>query len=381
MSVTVRNIITSMRLMSAFDWQEFFESVSLVDEVLRNGSNFDRMDFATRDHYRHAIEALSRGSGRSEIEIAERAVQRARKARGGPPDNGRSVDERLTDPGFYLLSHGRREFEKELGFRVPWRRWLLRLYVRAAVPGYLGTIGVLTAIILAFPLIHARESGVGTIYLALFGLLAVIPASDLAIALVNRTVTDLLGPRTLPRLDFRDGVPKEHSAIIVVPTLLTSPAAIKEQVEQLEVHYLANSDGDLRFALLSDWMDASAQVVDGDDELFAAAADGIGGLNQRHGPLTEGGNRFFLFHRKRMWNESEQKWMGWERKRGKLHELNQLLRGSTSTTFLSVDGRTLEEIAGIRYVITLDADTRLPRGAASRLIGTMAHPLNRAQVQ
>ena len=162
----------------------------------------------------------------------------------------------------------------------------------------------------------------------------------------------------------------------MVPTLLTSQGAIKQQVEQLEVHYLANSDGDLRFALLSDWTDASTQVVEGDDELLAAAADGIASLNERHGPVAEGGDRFFLFHRKRVWNESEQKWMGWERKRGKLHELNQLLRGSTSTTFVSVDGRTLKEIAGIRYVITLDADTRLPRGAASRLIGTMAHPLN-----
>jgi cyclic beta-1,2-glucan synthetase len=376
MSVTVRNIITSMRLMSAFDWQEFFESVSLVDEVLRNGSNFGRMDFATRDHYRHAIEVLSRGSDYSEIEIAERAVQRAKKTRGRPPEDGRPVEERLTDPGFYLLSHGRLDFEKELGFRVPWRSWLLRLYVRAAVPGYLGTIAVLTAIILAFPLTHARELGVSPQYLVLFGLLAVIPASDLAIALINRVVTDLLGPRTLPRLDFRDGVPKEQSAIIVVPTLLTARGPIKEQVEQLEVHYLANSDGDLRFALLSDWTDAPTQVVEGDDELLAAAAEGIASLNERHGPVAEGGDRFFLFHRRRVWNESEQKWMGWERKRGKLHELNQLLRGSTSTTFVSVDGRTLKEIAGIRYVITLDADTRLPRGAASRLIGTMAHPLN-----
>jgi cyclic beta-1,2-glucan synthetase len=376
MSVTVRNIITSMRLMSAFDWQEFLESVSLVDEVLRNGSNFGKMDFSTRDHYRHAIEALSRGSDHSEIEIAERAVQRAKKARGRPAENGRPVEERLTDPGFYLLSHGRQDFERELGFRVPWRSWFLRLYVRAAVPGYLGTIAALTAIILAFPLTHARELGVSPRYLVLFGLLAVIPASDLAIALINRVVTDLLGPRTLPRLDFREGVPKEQSAIIVVPTLLASQGAIKEQVEQLEVHYLANSDGDLRFALLSDWTDALSQGVEGDDELLAVAADGIASLNERHGPVGEGGDRFFLFHRKRVWNESEQKWMGWERKRGKLHELNQLLRGSTSTTFVSVDGRTLNEIAGIRYVITLDADTRLPRGTASRLIGTMAHPLN-----
>ena len=145
MSVTVRNIITSMRLTSAFDWEEFFESVSLVDEVLRSGSNFGEMDFATRDYYRHAIEDLSRGSGRSEIEVAQRAVQRAKRSRAELHGDGHPPDERKADPGYYLISRGRLDFERELGFHVAWRRGVLRLYVRAAVPGYLGTIAVMTA--------------------------------------------------------------------------------------------------------------------------------------------------------------------------------------------------------------------------------------------
>jgi cyclic beta-1,2-glucan synthetase len=379
MSVTVRNIITSMRLMSAFDWQVFFESVSPVDEILRNGSNFGEMDFATRDHYRHAIEGLSRGSDHTEIEIAQRAVHRAKRARAETQADGRPGKERQTDPGFYLISQGRRAFERELGFHLPWRRWLLRLYVRAAVPGYLGTIAMLTAIILAVPLRQAWELGASTKYLLLFGLLAAITASDLAIALINRAVTDLLGPRTLPRLELRTGMPAELRTIVVVPMLLTSQDSIKEQVERLEVHYLANPDGELRFALLSDLVDAPSESLPGDDELLAAAVDGIANLNQRHGPVAGEGDRFLLFHRKRLWNESEQKWMGWERKRGKLHELNQLLRGSKTTSFVATGDRAPEIVPGVRYVITLDADTRLPRGTAARLIGTMAHPLNRPQ--
>jgi cyclic beta-1,2-glucan synthetase len=379
MSVTVRNIITSMRLTSAFDWQAFFESVSLVDEILCSGSNFGEMDFATRDKYRHAIEDLSRGSDHAEIEVAQRAVHRAKRARAEPQVAGQQGDERQADPGFYLISQGRRAFERELGFRIPWRRWLLRLYIRAAVPGYLGTIAILTAIILAVPLTRAEELGVSAKYLFLLGLLAVVPASDVAIALINRTVTDLLGPRTLPRLELRTGVPEKLRTIVAVPTLVTSKDSIKEQVGRLEVHYLANPDGDLRFALLSDWVDGPSESLPGDDELLAAAVEGIADLNQRHGPAVGGGDRFLLFHRKRLWNEREQKWMGWERKRGKLHELNQLLRGSTTTTFVPTGGRAPEAIPGIRYVITLDADTRLPRGTAARLIGTMAHPLNRPQ--
>jgi len=377
MSVTVRNVITSMRLTSAFDWQEFFESVSLVDEILRNGSNFAEMDFATRDHYRHAIEDLSRGSGYSEIEVAKRAAHRAQRARVEPRGDAQSHEDRQTEPGYYLISQGRLAFERELGFRVSWKSWLLRLYVRAAVPGYLGTIAVMTVMILALPLLHASEAGVTAKGLVLLGLLASVPASDLAIALINRIVTDLVGPRILPRLELRSGVPAHLRTIVVVPTLLTTQHEIEEQVERLEVHYLANPDGDLRFALLSDWMDGPSESLRGDDELLAAAVDGVARLNKRYGPAADVGERFFLFHRRRVWNECEGKWMGWERKRGKLHELNQLLRGSTNTTFIPVGGRPPKPLPGVRYVITLDADTRMLRGAAARLVGTMAHPLNR----
>src|SRR5579864_137817 len=379
MSVTVRNIITSMRLTSAFDWQIFFESVSLVDEILREGSKFGEMDFETRDQYRHAIEDLSRGSRYTEIEIARRAVQRAKRGGTEPEHNGHPGDDKKSDPGFYLISHGRLSFEKDLDFKLLWRRWFLRLYVRAAVPGYLSTIALLTAMIAAIPLIHAEELGLSAKYLVLFGLLTLVPASDLAIALINRVVTDLLGPRTLPRMEFRAGVPADFRTLVAMPTLLSSQEIVKEQVERLEIHYLANPDGDLRFALLTDWADAPTETEPGDDELLAAASEGISALNERYGHPEGGGERFLLFHRKRLWNESEQKWMGWERKRGKLHELNQLLRGSTTTSFVEVGGRTPEIVPGVRYVITLDADTRLPRGAVARLVGTMAHALNRPQ--
>ena len=376
MTVTVRNIITSMRLTSSFDWQEFVESVSLVDEILRDGSNFAEMDFATRDYYRHAIEDLALGTSHSEIEIARRAVHQAKRSSVKSNENKQEGEDRRADPGYYLIAQGRMAFERELGYRVKASRRLLRWYVGGAVPGYLGTLFLMTAIVLLRPLLRVKELGINNWYLALLGLLAAIPASDLAIALINRAVTDLLGPRTLPRLELRDGIPPDLRTMVVIPTLLTGPETIKEQVERLEIHYLANPDGDLRFALLSDWTDAPSESMPGDDELLAAAVDGISNLNKRYGAAPGGGDRFFLFHRRRVWNACQHGWMGWERKRGKLHELNHLLRGSTTTTFMPTAGRTPEAIHDVRYVITLDADTRLPRGAAARLVGTMAHPLN-----
>ena len=379
MSVTVRNIITSMRLTSAWDWRAFFESTSLVDEILREGSAFDEMDFTTRDSYRHAIEDLARGSQHSETEIARKAVERARRAAAeGTNHSPHSAEaDRRTDPGFYLISQGRRAFERELGFHVKWRRQLLRLYVRRAVVGYLGSIATLTAIVLAFPLIRAQQLGVSTGFLVLFGVLAAIPASDLAISLINRVVTDLFDPRTLPRLELKDGVPEHLRTMIVVPTLLLSVEDVKQQVAQLEIHYLGNSEGDLRFALLTDWVDAPTESLPNDEELVATAAEGIAALNARHGPAPGGGPRFLLFHRRRVWNESQQKWMGWERKRGKLEELNQFLRGSSETTFIPIAGRAPEAVPGVRYVVTLDSDTRILRNSVARLVGTMAHPLNR----
>ncbi len=381
MSVSVRNTITSMRLISEFDWQNFFESVSLVDEVLRNDTHYADMDFSTRDDYRHAIEDLAHGSRHSEIEVARRVVRRVKQSvrdSSRDPGNIDQVSEaRQAEPGYHLISRGRPAFERELDYHIPWKRWLLRIYMRTAVPGYLATIAVVTALILAWPLWYEREGGMATRGLLLLGLLAAVPASDLAIALINRMVMGLLGPRRLPRIELRHGIPGILRTIVVMPTLLTTPEEIAEHVERLEVHYLANSEGDLRFALLSDWSDAPFETLPGDDGLFAVAMEGIATLNKKYGPAPDGGERFFLFHRRRLWNEREGKWMGWERKRGKLHELNQLLRGSTSTTFVPHGGWIPADLPNVRYVITLDADTRLPRGAAARLVGTMAHPLNR----
>src|SRR5881628_1373954 len=367
MNVTVRNVIMSMSLMSALDWAQFFETVSLVDEVLRAGPNYAAMDFATRDAYRHAVEELARGSGRPELDVAREAMARTHRADGAD-------DDRRTDPGFALIGNGRQAFELTLGYRARRMRRLLRTYIAAATPGYLGTIAVLSGFMFTLPLLAAGASGVEPVSLLVLALLAVVPASDLAIALLNRSVTALVTPAVLPRLELRDGVPPDLRTMVVVPILLTDGAEVKEQIERLEVHYLANPNGDLRFAILSDWLDAPTESMPGDDETLGAAREGIARLNRRYGAAPDGGERFLLFHRRRLWNQSERAWMGWERKRGKLHELNRLLRGATDTSFVPTGAVAP---SGVRYVITLDADTRLPRGAVERLVGTMAHPLNR----
>ena len=223
----------------------------------------------------------------------------------------------------------------------------------------------------------ASSAGAPPWALALLALLGLVPASDISVSLVHRMVPALLPPRKLPKLELAEGVPAELRTLVAVPTLLTNGAELEEQLERLEVHYLANPEGELHFALLTDWADADHEHAPGDDELAAALDAGIERLNAQYEGPPGGGARFLRLHRRRLWNEREGKWIGWERKRGKLHELNRLLRGATDTTFVPIQGRPPAVPEGVRYVITLDADTRLPKGAAYRLVGAMAHPLNR----
>ncbi|HSF41386.1 MAG TPA: glycosyl transferase, partial [Thermoanaerobaculia bacterium] len=264
MNATVRNVITSMRLISASDWAAFFESVSLVDEALAVHPGYREMDFATRDLYRHAVEELARGSRRSEIEVARRAVERVGEA--GPEG---SAAER--DPGYALIGGGRRDYERELGARVAPGRRLGRLFLALATPGYLGTIVLVTGLLLAVPLLFESTLGVPASILLALGLLAFVPASDLAIQLINSRVMERVRPRALPRLELSGGVPPALRTLVAVPTLLTTLPDIEEQIARLEVHYLANPEAELRFALLSDWRDAPEETMPGDLELLDAA--------------------------------------------------------------------------------------------------------------
>lgn len=363
-NVTVRNIITGMRLISDTDWADFVESVSLVDARLRDGSDFAGMDFASRNLYRTAVEELARGSGMAETEIADRAVAAAR-----------SGDDRASILGWHLIGEGRPQMEQTIDFR-PSRRVRMRTLIRDFGLGGYALAILLTAVgLVAVALAALVGPGAGSGWLVLWALAAFLPATEVATAIVNRVVAWSVAPNALPGLELKDGIPPELRTLVAVPTLLSDAANLEEQIERLEVHYLSGSGGDLTFALLTDGPDASEEEQHGDGALLALAYGHIDELNRRYGPGPVG-PRFLLLHRRRQFSAGEGVWMGWERKRGKLHELNRLLRGATDTSFAHIDGQPPQVPDGVRYVITLDADTRMPRDAAARLIGKMAHPLN-----
>ncbi len=373
-NVTIRNIITSMRLISAFDWRTFFESISLVDETLSTNPVFAAMDFTSQDRYRHAIEELSRGSNCSELDIAKLVISKTEKYRTEKQLTGLPIEEKKTDLGYYLISSGRKILENEINFSSSLGKKILNFYISNANIGYISTILVLTFALLLIPLFISFENGVPLWGLLILSVIGFFPASDIIVPLLNRFVVTVVGPRYLPRLKLSNGVPASMQTFVVMPVLLINEKTIEEHLEQLEVHYLSNPDGMVYFALLSDWKDSDTESCPEDKELLDIAVRGIEELNSKHSVLSDEYKRFFLFHRKRMWNPGENKWMGWERKRGKLHEFNRLLRSAPDTTYITEPFVVPKDI---KYVITLDADTRMPMGMVSHLVGTMGHPLNR----
>ena len=369
--LSMGNSITSLRLCSTIDWNEYVENVSLIEQILRRdpAALYSRMDFTSRDRYRHAVEALAEPSGEAQVRVALRAVESARQAAEVP-----GADSRLAHVGYHLIGGGRHALEIDVAHHPPLLRRLQRLALSHATSFYLGAIAVLTGLGVAGAVGIARAHATPQWVWVWVGAVALIPASEFAVALMQRLVHRLAHPVALPRLDLRGGVPEAARTLVVVPTIITSVESVATLVENLEVHALGNRDPYIHFALLTDFADAISEHLPGEDAVLAAAIAGIDGLNARYAP--DKADRFHLFHRARRWNGSEGVWMGWERKRGKLEELNRLLRGATDTSFTVRRGDP-EILPHIRYVITLDSDTRLPRDAARRLIGVIEHPLNR----
>lgn len=371
--VSVSHSIASLRFLSAMDWKEFVESLSVVSETLRKdpADIYAKMDFATRDLYRHAVEFVARHSGLSEEETAQRAVQLAAdSAREKGPGH------RSGHVGFYLIDKGRPILERGANLRWPWRAAIERAIQRYPLAYYGGGVALITLLATIGFLSQAQTRGVHGWNLVFFTVVFLICASQFAVALMNWLSILLVKPRLLPRLDFSTAIAPECRTLVVVPTMLTSPEGVDRLIETLEIHYLANRDPHLHFALLTDFRDAPSENLPEDKELLDRARTGVERLNQKYS--NGSGAIFYLFHRPRRWNPGENLWMGYERKRGKLTELNGLLRGGSDGCFSEVVGDA-SILPSVKYIITLDTDTQLPRDAARRLVGTMAHRLNQPE--
>ena len=371
--VSISNSIASLRFLGTMDWREFVEMMSVVEQTLRedNGGVYGKMDFATRDRYRHVVEKMAKSSRLSEGEVARKAIDLSHDAAAG-----KGGDDRTAHVGFYLIDKGFPHLEQTAEVRLSTLEALQRMGRRFPLLLYLGTIMLMTVIFTGGLLVKAYSGEVNGWLLALVGTLSLLCTSHLSVALVNWMATLLATPHPLPKMDFSKGIPPESRALAVVPTMLISTQNIEDLIEALEVRFLANQDKNLHFGLLTDFRDAVEETMPEDEPLLRLARQKIEELNEKY--RRGKGDTFFLFHRSRRWNPQERVWMGYERKRGKLAELNSLLRGGSEDHFSLVVGNTAV-LSTVKYVITLDTDTQLPRDSAWQFVGAMAHPLNRAQ--
>jgi cyclic beta-1,2-glucan synthetase len=367
---TVANSILSLRMLATQDWKQFFEHVSLVEAVLQRdpAAVHTRMDFDSRDRYYKVIESLAERTALPEKAIAREALALAREAQEMPERSFRS-----THVGYYLVDAGRAQLEDRLNYKPSGASRLRRQVLAHPTLAYLGAIALLSLLLLVAAVAYVTGSGGGPAELIGAVLLGALPALAASVCAINCLVTHMVPPRRLPRLDLSEGILAEYRTMVAIPALVSGREEIEALLQQLERHYLGNADTHLHFALLADLADAPQKDMPGDGELLEALLTGIETLRQRYGT-----HHFFLFYRERTWNPGEACWMGWERKRGKLVMLNRLLRGGESG--FSVQIGPLEILPQVRYVITLDADTTLPRESARRLVATLAHPLNRPQL-
>jgi cyclic beta-1,2-glucan synthetase len=372
--VSISNSIGSLRVIGAMDWRKFVETLSVVERALLDDPQqvYGGMDFASRDRYRHATERIARQGNLDEGGVARHAVALARAAAGAEQAAGAAAH-----VGHYLIGDGLPQLERQAEVRHSFATSLRRVAGRCPLFIYLGAIALGTGLFDMVLLRLTAGSALPLWSLLLLSLPLSIVGSQLALSLVNWLAGLLVMPQPLPKMDYDEGIPADCRTLVVVPTMLVSPAGVDSLVEALEVRFLANRDPNVCFALLGDFLDAAQESLPADGELLQLAVQRIDELNAKYRmPEQPGPDSFFLLHRPRRWNAQENAWMGHERKRGKLAELNALLRNGDTGGFLQVAG-DVARLVGVRYVITLDTDTQLPRDAARQFVGAMAHPLNR----
>jgi cyclic beta-1,2-glucan synthetase len=369
--VSISNSIGSLRFLGSNNWRDFVENISVVENLLRTEKSniYPLMDFQTRDEYRHRVEKISKNSERTESDIARLVLELANESF----DDG-DISNRKNHLGYWLIGRGSGIVYQQANVRFTIFEKIYLFLQKIPLFLYVGTSVFLALFIAGALILRSWKEGFCDPWLLSFmGVLTLIGASHLSVTLVNWISTLIIRPLVLPRMDFSEGIPEEFRTLVVVPSMFGSNDELEGLLENLEVRYLANRGPNIHFALLTDFKDASQEILPGEEDLLRSARKRIEDLNIKYG--GEKNDLFFIFHRPRRFNPKEKIWMGYERKRGKLGELNRLLRGEGIENYLLVVGNA-ELYRQVKYVLTLDSDTQLPRDSAWKITGTMAHPMN-----
>ena len=376
--ISVGNTLTSLTAIDQMNWRDWFETVSLADKLLRQdpARTYSRCDFTTRDRIRHDIERIAKRLSLTDSAVAAAALACAETANlAYPGDDNESLCKKYV--GSFFIGDGRLILEERLGYTPSIKHQIIRFLEKHAVASYMASIFFVTFMLVVYVLLISEWADVSTWVLLVTLAIAFLPMSELASSLVQYLVTRSVAPRPLPKLSFEERVPEGLNTLVTVHTIFGSTSSIQKAIDGLEVRFLANEDPAFTYVLMADIPDASTEQTSVDEEIIGIAKDGIETLNIRHASADR--PRFTLFFRRRLWNPNEKRWMAWERKRGKIEELNRFLLGDDNTTLSLVVGDAAQ-LRSARYIITLDSDSQLSRDVAKKLVATIAHPLNQAVI-
>ena len=367
--INIGNCINSIREVEGLNWKENFKKISALEKILNSDPSgiYKGMDFETKDYYRHCIEKLSKRYKVSEIYTARKVVECA------IDDNSNTQLKKHV--GYYLMEDGLEFLKIKLGItdkgfnlaRKKLNKHSVKLYIYTNL---IGTI-LLSWILDTYIYLGDNNEISWKYFLAFTALL--IPCSEIINSIFNWSINHLTEPAFIPKMEFKDGIPDHCKTIVVVPTLLINEKKILDLINDIEVYYMGNKDKNLYFAVLGDFADSKSEYEEKDNELINFALKNINLLNKKYNKGQD--DKFFFLNRYRKFNEKQRSWIGWERKRGKLMEFNALLRGDKNTSYNTISG-SISCLMDVKYVITLDSDTMLPRDNAKKLIGSMAHILN-----
>ena len=376
--VSAENCILGLKYFSTYDWSDLLESMSSINHILSGDPDgtYSLMDFSTRSYYRNQIEGFALAYDIEEGTIALKAIELAAESfknrEKQPYDNEMQAKWNV---GYYLVGKGITKLQKALNIKKKWAPHIIKLSRNYPEILYIWSIVLITAMLISIAAVYTMNNSLSNQWLwVLIAIMAVaVPSSEIAVRIVNWVSDRTLSPAIFPAMELKEGIPDNLSTIVVIPTLLPNKTRVNEIIENLETHYLSNRETNLYFALIGAFKDSNTEEP-ADLEIIDSAMSGIKTLNMRY--AKDGTDIFYYFHRKSKFNPENNKWIGWERKRGALIEFNDFLLGSKKTSFYYCSNH-IKDFSDIKYVITLDSDTVLPIGMARMMVGTMAHPLNK----
>ncbi|MDW8800047.1 glucoamylase family protein [Clostridium sp. A1-XYC3] len=374
--ISLGNSITGIREVGALNWSENFERLSYLESILRKDplQLYEKMDFQSRDHYRHRLERLAKYIKAPESFIAKKAIECAEEA-----FQNKDAENYEKHVGYYIIDEGVECLKRKIDYKEKGIKSIRSLFIKANVSFYIRGIvlGTVILTVLLTYLSSLRETYMESWRYVVIAIVALVPCSEIVISILNWSINKLIPPRFIPKIEFENGIPEEFSTIVVIPTLLNDESKVKALVKDLEVYYLANKENNMYFSILGDFKDSHREHEEDDTVITESALKLIEELNKKY--CKDDNNIFYFFNRYRQFNKKENLWLGWERKRGKLIEFGALIRGDKNTSY-NVVSSDISNLQKVKYIITLDADTKLPRDSAKRLIGAMAHILNRPYV-